>query len=100
MAIQHTLFLHEEIMLLALRDAEGTIAQESIYKYALGGAVLAELLLHKRIGVMESKKKRFVTAVSSKSIGEPLLDECLERISRAKRPTMLPTWVSRFAGMK
>ena len=51
MAKQTALFLHEEVMLLALRDKEGTIASGSMYQYAIGGAVLAELLLHDRVEV-------------------------------------------------
>ncbi len=47
MTTQTNLFLHEEIMLLALRDEEGTIASGTMYKYAIGAAVLSELLLNK-----------------------------------------------------
>jgi hypothetical protein len=47
MTIQTNLFLYEEIMLLALRDEEGTIASGTMYKYAIGAAVLSELLLNK-----------------------------------------------------
>ena len=100
MATQNTLFLHEEIMLLALRDEEGTIASGSMYQYAVSGAIVAELLLNKRIGVDESRKKKLVNLVDSTLIGEPLLDECLGKISSAKRRASLQTWVSRFAGLK
>jgi Golgi phosphoprotein 3 len=100
MATQNTLFLHEEIILLALRDEEGTIASGSMYQYAVSGAVLAELLLNKRIGVDESKRKKLVTLVDSTRIGEPILDECLGKINSAKRRASLQTWVSRFAGVK
>ncbi len=100
MTIQINLFLHEEIMLLALRDEEGTIASGPMYQYAIGAAVLSELLLNKRIAVEESKKKKFVNLVSSQPLGEPLIDQCLEKISNAKRRASLQTWVSRFAGVK
>ena len=49
MSANHSLFLHEEILLLALRDEEGTIAG-AMYQYAIGGALLAELLLQTRHG--------------------------------------------------
>jgi len=87
-------------MLLALRDEEGTIASGTMYKYAIGAAVLSELLLNKRIAVEESKKKKFVNLVSSQLFGEPLIDQCLEKISNAKRRASLQTWVSRFASVK
>lgn len=100
MTTQKGLFLHEEIMLLALRDEEGTIASGTMYQYAIGAAVLAELLLNERVAVEPSGKKKLVNLVSSMPLGDPLIDECLEKIGRAKRRAVLQTWVSRFAGVK
>ena len=97
--MQNILFLHEEILLLALRDKEGTIASGTMYQYAIGAAVLAELLLSKRIEVEQSGKRKLVNLVSPSPLGEPLIDECLEKITRAKRRAVLQTWVSRFAGV-
>ena len=99
--MQNTLFLHEEILLLALRDKEGTIASGgTMYQYAIGAALLAELLLSKRIEVEQSGKKKLVNCVSLTTLGEPLIDECLEKIGNAKRRAVLQTWVSRFASIK
>jgi len=98
--MQNTLFLHEEILLLALRDEEGTIASGAMYQYAIGAALLAELLLSKRIEVEQSGKRKLVNLISPTLIGEPLIDECLEKVSSAKRRAVLQTWVSRFAGVK
>lgn len=98
--MQNTLFLHEEIMLLALRDEEGTIASGALYQYAIGAALLAELLLSKRIEVEQSGKRKLVNLVSPSPLGEPLIDECLEKVRSAKRRAVLQTWVSRFAGVK
>jgi len=100
MTIQSTLFLHEEVMLLALRDEEGTIASGTMYQYAIGAAILAELLLNQRIALDESRKKKLVNLLSSTPLGEPLIDQCLEKIGNAKRRALLQTWVSRFAGVK
>jgi Golgi phosphoprotein 3 len=94
------LFLYEEILLLALKDEKGTIAVESMFAYAIGGAILAELLLRKCITIDRSPKKKLVSIVNGGSIGDPLLDECLQKIATAKRPANLETWVSRFAGLK
>jgi len=100
MTIQTSLFLHEEVMLLALRDEEGTIASGTMYQYAIGAAILAELLLNQRIALDESRKKKLVNLISSQPLGEPLINQCLEKISNAKRRASLQTWVSRFAGVK
>ncbi|MGB2865142.1 MAG: GPP34 family phosphoprotein [Sedimentisphaerales bacterium] len=98
--MQNTLFLHEEILLLALRDEEGTIASGTMYQYAIGAALLAELLLSKRIEVEQSRKRKLVNLVSTSPLGEPLIDECLEKVGNAKRRAVLQTWVSRFASVK
>jgi Golgi phosphoprotein 3 len=99
MTNQASLFLHEEVMLLALRDEEGTIASGTMYRYAISAAILAELLLNKRISIEEGKKK-LVNIISSIPLGNSLIDECLEKISKAKRRASLQTWVSRFSGIK
>jgi len=98
--MQNTLFLHEEILLLALRDEEGTIASGTMYQYAIGAALLAELLLSNRIEVEQSGKRKLVNLISSSPLGEPLIDQCLEKVNSAKRRAVLQTWVSRFAGVK
>ena len=100
MTNQNSLFLQEEVMLLALRDEEGTIASGTMYHYAIGSAILAELLLNKRITVEEVKKKKLVNLISSTPFGESLIDECLEKLGKAKRRAQLQTWVSRFSGIK
>ncbi|MDH3455300.1 MAG: GPP34 family phosphoprotein [Gemmatimonadota bacterium] len=93
------LHVYEELMLLALRDKEGTIHFGANYLYALGGALLAELLLEKRIEI-EDEKKKFVVAKRGEKLGDPLLEECLERIATAKRRAPMRSWVTRFAGIK
>ena len=98
--MQNPLFLQEEILLLALRDEEGTIASGTMYQYAIGAALLAELLLSRRIEVEQSGKRKLVNLISPSPLGEPLIDECLEKVIRAKRRAVLQTWVSRFAGVK
>ena len=100
MGTENSLFLHEEVTLLALRDEQGTIAPGTMYRYAVGAGLLAELLLSDRIRVEETRKTQLVTLVSSTRVDEVLLDECLDRIAGAKKRASLQTWVSRFAGIK
>jgi Golgi phosphoprotein 3 len=95
-----SLHLHEEIMLLALRDREGTVFSGSMYGFAIGGAVLAELLLEKRIDIEAVRKRKYARLLSSTPVGDPLLDECLSRIAEARRRAQLHGWVSRLAGTK
>ena len=74
---QVPLYLHEEIMLLALRDEKGTVEFGTNYVHAICGAILAELLMAGRISVAEGKKK-LVNPVSDEPLGDPVLDECLQ----------------------
>jgi len=96
----HHLPLYEEIMLLALRDEEGTIQSGTMYTFALGGAVLAELMLLGRVTVDEAKKRKLARVVDPTPIGDPLLDEALGKLRAAKRAATLETWVTRFASIK
>ena len=95
-----TLRPHEQLMLLALRDDKGTLeSKASMHSFALGGALLAELSLHGRITIEESKKA-LVDLVDRRPFGEPVLDDCLGRVANAKRRARASTWVQRFANVK
>lgn len=90
------LFLHEEILLLALRDEEGTTVCGSNYLLAMGGAIAAELWMAQRIGI-DAGRKKLVDLDSSKVFGDEVLDEAIGRLVNAKRRASLQTWVSRFS---
>lgn len=92
------LYLYEEIMLLALRNEKGTVATDYA-EYAVAGAVLAELLLDQRISV-DSTRKQLVDLHNTNPTGDPIIDECLERMHAVQRRASLQTWVSRLAGIK
>ncbi|MDY0109838.1 MAG: GPP34 family phosphoprotein [Candidatus Krumholzibacteria bacterium] len=100
MTVSKKLYLHEEIMLLALKDREGTVAAGSTYHFAIGGAILAELMLQKRLEVEKDGKKRFARVVNRTPVGNSLLDNCLTKLDAAKKRAQLSTWVSRFANTK
>ncbi|MBN2416617.1 GPP34 family phosphoprotein [bacterium] len=94
------LFLHEEITLLALKEKEGTVEPNTSYTFALAGALLADLLLSKRIEIDERKKKKYISLADTTLFGDPLLDECIEKLRSAKKPKQIETWVSTFSGLK
>ncbi len=101
MATAKKLHLYEELMLLGLRDREGTVTGDGTgFPYALGGALLAEMILEGRMRVEAVKKKRFLHLEDPSSTFDPILDECLEKLRVAKRRADLGTWVTRFAGIK
>ena len=99
MSDREDLHLHEQLMLLALRDEKGTLeSKASMYGFALGGALLAELSLRGRIRIGEGKP--LVDLVDRATLGEPVLDDCVQMIATAKRRAKAATWVQRFANMK
>lgn len=100
MATMPALHLYEEVLLLALRDRKGTIESGTMYQYAIGGCVLAELMLGGRIDVESVKKRNYARLVSDRPLGDPILDECLGKIRDAKRRAVLQTWVARFASLR
>lgn len=94
------LSLPEEILLLALHDEKGTIGIESHYPYAVGGAVLAELVMRGRVQLEDAGKKKLVRVVDRAPTGRPFLDDCLARIGEDRKQRSAETWVSRFAETK
>lgn len=101
--------LHEEVLLLALRDEKGT-PHSSQYGFALGGALLAELLLEERLELVEKPRKKplkrgkkpdyLVAAADPKAIADPILDECVLRVRESKKPRSPQDWVTRFSRLK
>jgi hypothetical protein len=99
MAANHQpLFLHEEIMLLALRDETGVMESGAWYSFAMGGAILSELLLAGRVEI-DGGKKPLVDLLNRDPLGCEVLNECLAKVAAAKRRASPQTWVSRFANL-
>lgn len=92
------LHLYQEITLLALRDDKGTVSIQNLVQI-LAGALIAELILKKKISTSEDKK-RVVTLIDPAPTGDPILDECIDKLATAKRNARLQTWVGRFAAIK
>jgi hypothetical protein len=94
------LYLYEEVLLLALRDREGTIRAGTLYQLGMGAAILAELLLRGRAKVDLSQKRKYVEPGRQRPIGDAILDECAEAIDNAKRRKTVQAWISKFARLK
>ena len=90
--------LHEALLLLALNDEKGTASSGTSYTYALGGAIISELLLAGRIALVKPRRTTLVEVKDATPVGDALLDECLQKMAHAKRPRSVGTWVSKFAG--
>jgi len=93
------LFLHEELMLLALRDEEGTVISSSTIVYTLAGALLGALMLEERIAFTDDKK-RYIEVKNDEPLGDAILDECIGLIQDAKKPKTLKEWVLKFVHLK
>jgi hypothetical protein len=92
------LFLHEELMLLALRNHKGTLATDNV-EYVIAGAILAELLLRGKIAVQEHKKK-LIEVLNTTPTGNTVVDEALSKIHGARCPATIQDWVSHLAEIR
>ena len=61
--IKQELFLHEEVMLLALREDKGAYIFGARYTLAAGGAILAELLLAGRVEFVTERRMMIEAAL-------------------------------------
>ncbi len=95
------LHLHEQVLLLALRDRKGTPEfRAGFHHLALGGAILAELALRGCIRIEEGRKA-FVDVVPG--IEQPrneVLAEALKKVRERKRRRRAAAWVQLFSTMK
>lgn len=97
------LYLHEEFMLLALREDAGTVATSRSVEYPLAAALISELLLQERITLVphgKKKEKQLVRLTDSHRLGEPVLDEAIRKISEEKDRKALTDWVRKLARIK
>ncbi|HVS12812.1 MAG TPA: GPP34 family phosphoprotein [Thermoanaerobaculia bacterium] len=88
--------LHEQMLLLALRDERGTADRKAgMWRLAFGGGLLAELALEDRIEI-EPGKKAIVRVRDRAPLGDPVLDAALARIADAPRPLGAARWVGKL----
>ena len=95
------LALHEEFMLLALSEDDGTVVASESIEVPLASAILAELLLRRRIELDPGKPgKRIVRAIDTAPVDDPILDDALRKIAESKRDRPLTSWVETVSGSK
>ena len=85
------LTIAEEIFLLALYE-KGSIpnAVAVPLRFALGGALLADLLIAGKIRLDEHKK---VILLDEAPCGDPVLDEVIEKMQSSHHPRKVPVWI-------
>jgi Golgi phosphoprotein 3 len=97
--MDHQLPLHEEVMLLALRDEKGSIdSKAQFYPQIIAGAIISELLLTGFIKV-SNDKKQLVEVANESLTGNQLLEEALYRISSKDKPKELKHWLSSLSAI-
>lgn len=95
MDLSSPLKLHEEMMLLALREKEGTFAT-GYPEYVIAGAILAELVLDHHIE-FKNLDKKLVEIHSTKPVDDPVIDQCIAKMADDSDPATLQTWVTRIS---
>jgi hypothetical protein len=97
--MESSLYLYEEILLLALKDQKGTIDwRAGLFLNVIAGAIIAELVLTDRIQIENNKKKHMVVT-NENLIGDPVLDQALEKVNKSKNKKSLEDWISKLASI-
>jgi len=92
------LSLYDELFLLSIDDAKGTITAHAhgILDYGLAGAVLAALALEGRLMVIEEH----LAVADATPSGNAILDGVLDTIASSDRPRKATHWINVLAGKK
>jgi golgi phosphoprotein 3 len=90
--------LAEEYFLICIDDAKGKIiaAVDDGLQIGLAGALLADLALHGKICLAETR----LSVIDPSPTGEALLDEALARLAAEKKQRKASDWVQRLADKK
>ncbi len=98
---RHDLHLHEQLLLLVLRDRKGTVDYRAgFYNLAMGGAILAELALAEVVRIEESKKAFVEAAPVTGRPRDEIMAEALDRVRNSKKRRRASGWVSTFGNLK
>lgn len=97
---RRALRLHEQVLLIALREEDGKIDSKASFEYQMimAAAMLAELTLLKKVAIPDDKKGK-VELLDDSSTGNTVLDTALSKIEGSKKRTAAD-WASRLANMK
>jgi hypothetical protein len=86
------LYLHQELMLLAIDDNGGDFAS-GMFSYAVAAGMINELLLQHRIQLNDKDDSK-VIVVDRRPIGDELLDELFTLINETESEQTLQHWIS------
>lgn len=95
-----SLTLPEQVLLLVLKDREGSLLRTTDFRFALAGALLTELLLRGRIELGVGSSGPLVTVVDETPTDDPALDRALEELVAASRRTSPERWVGHLADIQ
>ncbi len=88
--------LHEEVLLLAVRDAEGTVDPRAVHwAEALAAATLAELVLLGHLA-LDATRGGLLTAAPGDAPDDPVLAGVLGRVRRFGKTATLAYWTDRL----
>lgn len=87
--------LAQQLLLLVLKDREGSVAWNRPIDLTLGMALLVDLALEERIEIA-NEQPQLVTLKDATPTGRPHLDRALAEIAKRKNPKGLAWWAVRL----
>jgi Golgi phosphoprotein 3 len=93
--------LHEEILLIALREEDGKIDGKASFEYRtiMAAAILAELLLLKKLSISIDKSPK-ISVLDHLPVKNSVLDAALGQISKSKKERTAASWVQKLSSLK
>jgi len=90
------LTLFEEIFLLCIHEDKGTVmaSKEDNLRFGLGGALLAELALNKKIGLKDNQR---LVLLDANPAEDDILAEALETIGAVEKERKIGYWIDVFS---
>lgn len=94
------MYLHEEVLLLALKEESGKLdAKSGNFRTVMAGAILTELMLSERVTI-DSGRRKLITLIDGGSHENAVLNEALKLLASAKRRRNIQHWIGKLAMLK
>jgi len=88
--------LSEQLLLLAFNEKQGIIytSKAGVFKYALAGAIIQELMTHEKLELEE----KAVKLIDKGPTDDPVLDKAIDILAQSTKEKKIQHWISKLGG--